>query len=187
LSLRVELVTARLYIGALRDADADALFRYRADPFVARYQGWCPATREEATDFIRTQRLALPDRPDSWFQRAIRLSRDGALIGDMGVYVPSDPQGTYEFGITLAPTHQRNGYAREAVGALLDVLLGTRGARRVQASIDPRNVASAALLRSLGMRQEAHFRESLPLRGEWVDDVVFALLARERFPGPTRI
>jgi RimJ/RimL family protein N-acetyltransferase len=29
------------------------------------------------------------------------------------------------------------------------------------------------------MRQEAHFRESLRLRGEWVDDVVFAMLARE--------
>jgi RimJ/RimL family protein N-acetyltransferase len=29
------------------------------------------------------------------------------------------------------------------------------------------------------MRQEAHFRESLLFRGEWVDDVVFALLARE--------
>lgn len=49
----------------------------------------------------------------------------------------------------------------------------------MQASTDPRNVASAALLRSLGMCQEAHFRESLQLRGEWVDDVVFALLARE--------
>jgi RimJ/RimL family protein N-acetyltransferase len=183
----MELQTARLHVGALREDDADALFAYRADPSVARYQGWCPATREEAAAFIRAQRLASPDRPDGWFQRAIWLSPDGALIGDLGVHVPSDPQGTYEFGISLAPSHQRHGYAREAAGALLDVLFGTHGARRVQASIDPRNVASAALLRSLGMRQEAHFRESLQLRGEWVDDVVFALLAREWSSDATHI
>jgi RimJ/RimL family protein N-acetyltransferase len=36
-----------------------------------------------------------------------------------------------------------------------------------------------ALLKAVGMHQEAHFRESLLFRGEWVDDVVFALLARE--------
>lgn len=29
------------------------------------------------------------------------------------------------------------------------------------------------------MRQEAHLRESLWLHGEWVDDAVFAILARE--------
>jgi len=36
-----------------------------------------------------------------------------------------------------------------------------------------------AVLEAVGMRQEAHFRESLQFRGEWVDDVIFALLARE--------
>jgi RimJ/RimL family protein N-acetyltransferase len=29
------------------------------------------------------------------------------------------------------------------------------------------------------MRQEAHFRQSLPWRGEWADDVIFALLRSE--------
>jgi RimJ/RimL family protein N-acetyltransferase len=49
----------------------------------------------------------------------------------------------------------------------------------VHASVDPRNAACVALLQALGMRQEAHFRESLWLHGEWVDDAVFALLAWE--------
>jgi RimJ/RimL family protein N-acetyltransferase len=35
------------------------------------------------------------------------------------------------------------------------------------------------MLRGLGMRQEAHHRESLWLQGEWVDDVIFAVLAQE--------
>ena len=34
-------------------------------------------------------------------------------------------------------------------------------------------------MKRLGMRQEAHFKESLWFKGEWADDVVFAILARE--------
>jgi RimJ/RimL family protein N-acetyltransferase len=179
----MEWVTARLRLDALRESDADALFQYRADPSVALYQGWCPATRAEALEFIRAQQDASMDKRDSWFQRAIRLSDDGTLIGDMGLHIPRDHEDSYEFGITIAPSHQGDGFAREAMQALFDVLFGTFGVRRVHASIDPRNLASAALLRSLGMRQEAHFRESLKVRGEWVDDVIFALLARE-WPSP---
>ncbi|RDS85739.1 GNAT family N-acetyltransferase [Dyella psychrodurans] len=183
----MELATARLRLDALREDDADALFRYRSDPSVALYQGWCPETREDVLDFIRAQCHASLDHPDGWFQRAIRLSGDGTLIGDMGVYVPRDREGSYEFGITLAPLHQRKGFAREAASAVLGFLFEIRGARRVQASIDPRNLASAALLRSLGMREEAHFRKSLKVRGEWVDDVIFALLASEWPPDGARV
>jgi RimJ/RimL family protein N-acetyltransferase len=58
-------------------------------------------------------------------------------------------------------------------------VFGQLGRHRIHASVDPRNLASMAMLRALGMRQEAHHRESLWLHGEWVDDVVFALLASE--------
>jgi RimJ/RimL family protein N-acetyltransferase len=45
--------------------------------------------------------------------------------------------------------------------------------------VDPRNAACIAVLERVGMRQEAHFRESLWLKGEWVDDMVFGILASE--------
>lgn len=175
----MEFITPRLRLDVLLERDAETLFQYRSDPSVALYQGWCPISRDEALDFIRSQQQISLDVPDSWLQLAIRLSSDGSLIGDLGMHLPVDAEGSYEFGITIAPAHQGKGYAREAVHALLDFLFRTLGAHRVHASIDPRNVASDALLRSLGMRQEAHFRESLKMRGEWVDDVIFALLARE--------
>ncbi|MEI7037089.1 GNAT family N-acetyltransferase [Fulvimonas yonginensis] len=171
----MELTTTRLRIDRLRVYDAQALFACRTAPAVARYQGWRPADPDEAKAFIERQ----PAEPSTgWFQRAIRL-REGGLIGDLGVCLPHEPGASAEFGISLAPVHQGRGYAREAVRALLDHGFGVLGWRRVQASVDPRNAACLALLRSLGLRQEAHFRERLWLHGEWVDDVVFALLARE--------
>jgi RimJ/RimL family protein N-acetyltransferase len=173
----MELVTARLRIDALRPDDAAALFAVRGDPAVARYQGWRPADLAAAQAFIGRQSPAAT--PAGWFQRAIRLREDGRLIGDLGVNLPGDATEPVEFGISLAPEGQGRGYAREAVRALFGHVFGPLGRHRVRASVDPRNLACLALLRSLGMRQEAHHRESLWLHGEWVDDMVFAMLDRE--------
>ena len=86
------------------------------------------------------------------------------------------------FGISLAPAGQGRGYAGEAARALFDHVFGPLGRHRIHASVDPRNLACLALLRSLGMRQEAHHRESLWLHGEWVDDMVFVMLSRDWAP-----
>jgi len=175
----VEIETARLRLDALRPQDAQALFDYRANPDVARFQGWCPACIAQAADFIARQADASLGRPDSWFQRAIRLRKDGGLIGDLGIHMPGDAEGSVEVGISIAPAFQAQGYASEALRAVFERVFVGLGRHRIHASVDPRNEASMAMLRALGMRQEAHFRESLWLKGEWVDDVVFAMLARE--------
>jgi RimJ/RimL family protein N-acetyltransferase len=177
----MELTTPRLLLDRLHPEDAPALFACRADPAVARFQGWRPASVEEVRAFIDTQG---EPAPGLWFQRAIRLRDDTALIGDLGVCLPATPGDSVEFGISLASAHQGRGYAREALLALFRQGFDVLGWRRVHASVDPRNTACMALLHALGMRQEAHFRESLWLHGEWVDDVVFAMLAREWNAGP---
>jgi len=178
----MELATARLRIDALRLQDAEALFAYRADPVVARFQGWCPVDVAAARDFIAAQ----PTQPEAsaWFQRAIRLRDSGQLIGDLGVNLPEQAEDSVEFGISIAPTHHGSGYASEAVRAMFAFVFGQLGRHRIHASVDPRNLACVAMLRALGMRQEAHHRESLWLHGEWVDDVIFAMLAREWQSGP---
>lgn len=173
----MELETSRLRLDALHPEDAPALFRYRSDPVVARYQGWHPESLDEVERFIGNQSALPTPSPGKWFQRAIRLRANGALIGDLGFCLSGD--GLAEFGITVAPPQQGSGVAREAARALLAELFGRLDVHRVHASVDPRNEASMALMRSLGFRQEAHFRESFRHRGEWVDDVVFAMLARE--------
>ncbi len=173
----MELITARLRIDPLRPDDAAALFAVRGDPAVARYQGWRPADLAAAAAFIERQSPAAI--PVGWVQRAIRRREDGRLIGDLGVNLPGDAKDSVEFGISLLPAEQGRGYAGEALRALFDQVFGPLGRHRIHASVDPRNLACLALLRSLGMRQEAHHRESLWLHGEWVDDMVFAMLSRE--------
>lgn len=181
--MTVEIVTARLRLDALQREDADALFAYRGDPVVSRYQGWKPASATEAGRFIEAQLGVVPDTPDTWWQRAIRLRDSGELIGDLGLHFMDTD--AVELGITLAPAHQRQGYAREALEVMLDFVFGGLHKHRVVASVDPRNAACVKLLEELGMRREAHFRQSVRCGDEWADDLVFALLEREWLAAPT--
>lgn len=174
--------TPRLRLDALTAADAPLLFAYRGDEAVARYQGWRPASEAEAAEFIARQAAQVFATPDSWCQLAIRDRDTGELLGDLGVHFPAGTDDPIEFGVSLRPAKQGRGYAREAIAAGLDQAFGLWGYRRAVGSVDPRNVSSVALLKSLGFRQEAHHVESYRFRGEWVDDVIFALLARE-WPG----
>ena len=174
-----EIATERLILAPLRRSDAQALFDYRSNPVVCRYQTWVPRSLDETLSFIDSF-LSIPfDTPGTWFQLGIRLRGSGMLVGDLGVHFPADVPRQAEIGFTVAPSHQRRGLGVEAVTGLLGHLFGPLRKHRVFASVDPRNEPSMALLRRVGMRQEAHHRESLWFKGEWADDVVFAVLETE--------
>jgi RimJ/RimL family protein N-acetyltransferase len=169
----------RLTLRVLEPADAEAVFAYRADPGVSRYQGWVPASAAEVRAFIAGLAGIGPDTPGRWFQLGIVLRATGELVGDCGLRVSESEPREVEVGITVAPAFQRRGLAGEALRALLGFLFDGLGKHRVYGSVDPRNTASLAMLERVGMRREAHFVESLWFKGVWADDVVCAMLARE--------
>ncbi len=181
-----EILTQRLILNALRREDAAAVFAYRADPEVQRHQSWAPASVEEVAPFLIGDAPTQPGTPGTWFQFGIRLRASGALIGDLGVHTDADDSRQAELGITIAPWEQRRGLGSEALAGMITWLFTTRNLHRIHASVDPRNTGSVAMLRRVGLRQEAHFHRSLWFKGEWADDLVFAVLASEwtaRFSG----
>lgn len=171
--------TSRLLLDRLRADDAPALFAYRGSAEIARYQGWRPADVAEAAAFIAQQSTVGFQQANSWCQLAVRDAADGRLLGDIGIHFPASANDAIEFGMSLQTSAQGRGFAREALTAVIELAFGKWGYRRAIGSVDPRNAASVSMLRALGFRQEAHHIESYWFRGEWVDDMVFALLARE--------
>lgn len=163
----MEIVTTRLRLDALRAEDAPALFAYRSDPAVSRWQGWKPKTEAEATRFIADQSGVVPDTPGAWWQRAIRLRDTGELIGDLGLHFLAE--ATVELGITLAPARQRQGYAREALEVMLDFVFGGLRKQHVIARVMPRNFMCMRLLETLGLKRYAIQQ----------DEVVFTLDASQ--------
>ena len=155
------------------------MYGYRSDPEVCRYQSFEPGSLAHVEAFIDSLQPNAFDTPGTWFQFAIRLQESDLLIGDLGTHFMADDPRQVEIGFTLAPAFQGQGFGAEAVSRILSHLLGSIRKHRVFASVDPRNEPSIALLKRVGMRQEAHFRKSLWFKGEWVDDMVFGILKSE--------
>ena len=174
-----EILTERLKLSPLAAADAPAMYAYRSDPEVCRYQSFEPGSLAEVQAFIAGLQAATFDTAGTWFQFAIRRRDTEQLIGDLGAhFLAADPRQV-EIGFTVSPASQGRGFGTEAVSGMLNHLFGTLHKHRVFASVDPDNAASIALLKRVGMRQEANFRQSLWFKGTWVDDMVFGILASE--------
>jgi aminoglycoside 6'-N-acetyltransferase len=170
------LDTPRLTLRRFRPDDAAALSAYRSDPAVARYQGWsAPFSLEQAREWLRDYNPD-PERP-GWFQYAIELKADGALIGDVGLKLHENLMQA-DLGFTLAPDRQGHGYAAEAVRAVLRARIAA-GLHRVSAECDARNTRSARLLERLGFRQEGLRPAFSWIKGEWTDDLLYGLLAEQ--------
>ncbi len=170
--------TKRLIIRLAQPEDAEAIYSYRSDVVANRYQGWFPASVEEVRDYISNMPQTL-DVADTCFQFAIIGVEENRLIGDMGIIFTNHSNTQAEVGCTLHTDYQGKGYATEALKAMVDYLFVKLGKHRIIASVDPRNKASIQLIERLGFRKEAHFKESYYLRGEWVDDIRYAMLRKE--------
>jgi RimJ/RimL family protein N-acetyltransferase len=145
---------------------------------VARFQSWGTESAQAIESDIETFGAVEPGTPGPWYQIGITLSGT-KLIGDCGFRVLESEPRQAEFGIALDPEFQKLGYATETLRTLLDYLFIKLGKHRVFGSVDPSNVPSIRLLQRVGMREEAHFIKSLWFKGEWVDDMIFAILASE--------
>ena len=177
-SMFQDIVTDRLILRDLGPTDAEFMMRYRSDPEVSRYQSWQPTSVDRLRSYFEELAGVDPDTPGAWYQLGIALRSGGELIGDCGFHILGDPR-LAEIGITVAPRFQCRGYATEALRAIVGYLFGKLRKHRISASIDPRNIGSIRLMQRLAFRQEAHMIESLWVKGQWVDDVIFAMLARE--------
>ncbi|MCX6833857.1 MAG: GNAT family N-acetyltransferase [candidate division Zixibacteria bacterium] len=175
----VPIQTSRLTLRRLSPEDTQDVYSYRSDPQVSRYQMWKPRSLDDTRQFLEQLAAAQPDTPGTWLQLAIVRRDDNAVIGDCGIRFPDNDSHQAELGISLRPSHQRQGFATEALSAVLAYAFESLHKHRVFASVDPRNLASISLMNRMGMRREGHFRESILIRGEWLDDLIYAMLEHE--------
>ncbi|HEY2166811.1 MAG TPA: GNAT family protein [Jatrophihabitantaceae bacterium] len=174
------LRTDRLVLRPFEPDDAEAIAAYQGLVDVCRYIPYSP--RSVADVRQRLDSGAWPSTiaaEGDAITLGVTLAATGSLIGDVMLRWASSEHATGEIGYVLHPAHTGHGYATEAVRALLPLAFDDMGLHRLFARLDARNSASANVCRRLGMRQEAHLRENEWFKGEWTDEIVFALLAHE--------
>ncbi|PZG23045.1 GNAT family N-acetyltransferase [Micromonospora craterilacus] len=175
------LKTERLELRPFRPSDLADLHGYFADPAAHRYlYSEAPADLDGTRAVLarRQERTALRDKGDA-IQLAAVLRRTGQLVGDVVLAWAEPEHRQGEIGYLLHPDHRGHGYATEAATAMLALAFDRFDLHRVVGRLDARNTASARVLERLGMRREAHLRENEFVKGEWADEVIYAMLARD--------
>jgi len=170
----------RLSLRPLSAADTTALLAYRSRADVCRYVPFTPMDTAIIAERLGTAwaRTSLNDEGQN-LTLGVEVTDTGELVGDVVLMWHSREHRGGEIGYVLNPESSGHGYATEAVRRLLGLAFDDLGLHRVIARVDARNDASARLARRLGMRQEAYLVRNEWFKGEWTDELDFALLEEE--------
>lgn len=151
------LHTARLTLRPHRVADFEACCRLWADPVVTRFIGGRPNSGEEV--WSRMLRYAGHWALMDFGYWVVIETATGQLVGEAGLAdfrrdITPAFGGTPETGWAMLSAFHGQGYAREALVAILDWAT-THGHGRTVCMIDPDNAPSLRLAAALGYREYA--------------------------------
>jgi len=176
------LRTSRLILRPYRQDDLGAVYDIQSRPEVTRYLLFDVRNLGQV-------RIALEERIQAGkpgydgdrliLALAVVLPETGAVIGDVVLFRESREHRQGELGYIFHPDYGGRGYATEAARTMLRLGFEHYGLHRIIGRIDARNTPSARVLERLGMRREAHFVQNEFIKGEWTDEVVYAMLEGE--------
>ncbi|SDY01166.1 Protein N-acetyltransferase, RimJ/RimL family [Amycolatopsis xylanica] len=174
------ITTERLILRPFRSDDLDALNAFQSRSDVARYLYWGPRSRaESAAALAKRIHSSTLQKEGQFLAIAVELASTGQLIGDLNLEYLSAEHRQGEIGFVFHPDFHGKGFAAEAAAELLRLGFEELGLHRIIGRCDGRNIASSSLMERLGMRKEAHLRENEVVKGDWTDELIFAMLEDE--------
>jgi ribosomal-protein-alanine N-acetyltransferase len=174
----IDLLTDRLSLRFLGEADLPALYDIFSHLEVMRYWVW-PAWTERSQ---AQQMLAVACsgyQTGSALQLGIERRADQALVGMCSLFQFHVPSRRAEIGYALGRPYWGQGYMHEALQAFLGYAFQALNLNRLEADIDPRNLASVKTLEWLGFQKEGHLHERWIVNDEISDSWLYGLLHRE--------
>ncbi|MFQ5349966.1 MAG: GNAT family N-acetyltransferase [Thermoanaerobaculia bacterium] len=159
-------------------ADAAILRRWRDEGSVGRHQPLGDVTTAQLRAELAGHRPeALYRGSGEKFQWIVTVDRQPA--GWITLVVTNWDHGLAEFGYALATDYQRRGLMAPAIEQLLADLFLNTDIERLEARCSVDNVASQKVLERLGFRHEGLLRGYFRLRGERVDNHLYAMLRED--------
>jgi ribosomal-protein-alanine N-acetyltransferase len=113
------------------------------------------------------------------FRLGIAVKETGELVGTLGLYAINREDRRATLGFDLLPQHWGKGYMTEACRALLDWAFKDLKLNRIQASAEPANTRSLAVMERLGFTREGVLRQLDYYKGAYHDDVMYSMLKEE--------
>lgn len=173
------MTTARLVIRRLAGGDWKDLLELMSDEDFFRYMDGVALDEDGILHWLESDAHVKLTTPDQTLYLGIEVQDGSKLIGYMGLNFPDAHRLQATFTIGLNRKFQRQGFAHEAVEALLHFCFKELKLHRVAAWSDSRNTAGSRLLEKAGLRREGEFLKHRLLHGEWADSTWYAMLGEE--------
>lgn len=103
----------------------------------------------------------------------------GELVGAIGVVGYEWHNRIMEIGYWLSADRQGKGIITRAVSAMVDDAFNNLGMNRIEIHCATGNVGSRAIPERLGFKQDGVMREAGLINGQFVDKVIYSMLASE--------
>ncbi|MBD0349467.1 MAG: GNAT family N-acetyltransferase [Thermoleophilia bacterium] len=173
--------TERLELLPLPEAFIEALVERRreqaAELGLTLPEDW-PDDHDARFLHFRLRQMRADEAWRQWLVRGIVLRADGRpMIGHIGFHGPPGVNAkrrpdAVEVGYTVFPAHRRQGYATEALRALIGWTHREHSIRHFIASVAPDNDPSLAIVRRLGFVETgSHWDDDDGLELEWELDL----------------
>lgn len=172
-----KLETERLFLRELTLLDAETMFQYFSKESVIRYFGMDSFK-------ILSKRKQRFKRSKIVMKRAVYFAgesrkRTGQLIGTCGFHLINNHHKRAEIGYELDDTYWGQGYALEALQAILAYGFEILQLIRIAAVVYVENKASQKLLIKAGFQEEGLLRKHMIQNGVAHDTILYSLLKEE--------
>lgn len=178
MSTRAAVIRVRLEQPSMRRASA-LIAAVRSSRALHRHWARPPSTIAQYRAFVQRVR-------GSAHMGHLVCTEDGLLAGVININ--EIVRGSFGSGYlgyyALAPNHGR-GYMRAGLVSVIGRAFRTYGLHRLEANIQPDNLRSIALVRSLGFRREGYSPKYLKVSGRWRDHERWALTTEDWKPSRT--
>ncbi len=176
------LDTERLQLRQILPTDTEDMFAYASKKEVTRYLLWSPhPTRAYTEKYIAY--LQERYRAGDFYDWAVVLKDTGRMVGTCGFTKFDVSSNSAEVGYVLNPSVWGQGYATEALTAVLRFGFQKLHLHRAEACYLEENTASRRVMERAGMKFEGIRRDSIIVKGHYRNVGVCSVLAEE-FPLP---
>ena len=110
---------------------------------------------------------------------AVKLPDNMQFIGEVGMTRSLNRFNLAEIYYGLLPNYWHQGYATEMVQRVVRFGFNYLKLHRIEAGVAKENLASIQVLEKSGFQREGLRRKLLPVRGEWMDSYLYAILEED--------
>lgn len=149
----LEMQTQRLILRDITASDFDCMHRLRTHPEVTRYMDYIQSESEQDTrDWVQGTMHHNALVPRQSFNLTIVRQAENAILGWIGLgYAEDTTYGELDFGYALLPEYWGQGYATEALRAILSLGFERFPVQAIAGECDAANLASARVMEKAGM------------------------------------